>query len=254
MTMNIGGMKYMPGMYSTKRPTGAQLAENYFRNLDHKLIEKKKEEKRPEIYPCISFSRKIGVGAMEVAEILTNNFNYSIVNRNILEYIAAEANLSQKTVAYYDERYPGKINEFVYFLFGEKSFIKSDFTKHLFSSVLSIAGIESTIFLGRGTHLILPRERTLAVRLICSDEYRNARLAKILGISNSEARNTMAEVDEEQTDFLIKAFGKKEVVSYDFDLVINFDWIKNVQSAAKIVELAFQEKFSADLDKSVSLH
>ena len=70
MAGKIRSIKYIPGMYEKKRPTGSQLADKYFRDLDKKLIEKKRKEKRPEIFPTISFSRKIGVGALEIADIL----------------------------------------------------------------------------------------------------------------------------------------------------------------------------------------
>jgi hypothetical protein len=43
----------------------------------------------------------------------------------------------------------------------------------------SMAATGSTIFVGRGTHLILPRDRVLAVRLICSDAFRTERLASL---------------------------------------------------------------------------
>ena len=180
MAGKIGGVKYVPGMYGKKRFTGHQLADKYFRDLEKKIIEKKRAEKKPEIFPTICFSRKIGVGALEIADIVGKNIGYNVVDRELLEYIAKEAKLSQKTVKYFDERYPGVLNEFAAFLFGEKSFIKSDYSRHLFNVVISLAGLEPTIFVGRGTHLIIPRDRVLAVRCICSDEHRIKRLSKIL--------------------------------------------------------------------------
>lgn len=243
MSLNICGREYFPGMYSSKRLTGLQLTENYFRELEQKLLERKKAAQLPEVYPCISISRKIGVGALEVADILGRTFKFSIVDREILDHIADDAQLTEKTVAYYDERYPGRVNEFLFFLFGEKSFIKSDYSRHLFSSVLSIAGLESTVFVGRATHLVLPKNRTLAVELICSDKYRVGRLAETCGLSEQDTKKKLAEIDAEQADFIKRTFGKKERTSYDFDLIINLDGMKTPQAAAKIVELAFREKF-----------
>jgi len=247
MAVKIGGIKYIPGMYGKKRPLGSQLADNYFRDLDQKLIEKRKKKKTPEIFPTISFSRKIGVGALEIADILAKKINYDVVDRELLEHIAQEANLSQKTVAYFDERYPGVLNEFGKLLFGEKSFIKSDFNRHLFNVVLSIAGLKPTVFVGRGTHLIIPRDRVLAVRLICSDEHRIKRLSKILKLRENAAADKLPQIDKEQRQFFKKAFGKKDAVPYEFDMVINCDYIKNAKDAAEIVEVAFKKKFAKEL-------
>ena len=247
MTVQIGGIKYIPGMYEKKRPTGYRLADKYFRDLDKKLIEKKKKEKRPEIFPTISFSRKIGVGALEIADILAKKIGYDVVERELLEHIAQEAKLSEKTVAYFDERYPGVLNEFAKLLFGEKSFIKSDYNRHLANVVLSIAGLEPTIFVGRGTHLIIPRDRVLAVRFICSDEHRIKRLSRILKVKEKEAADKLPQIDKEQRQFFKKTFGKKDAAPYEFDMVINCDYINHAQDAAEIIEVAFKKKFAEEL-------
>jgi hypothetical protein len=250
MAVQIGGIKYIPGMYEKKRPTGSQLADKYFRDLDKKWVDKKKKGKRPEIFPTISFSRKIGVGALEIADILAQKINYSVVDRELLMHITKEAKLGQKTVAYFDERYPGVLQEFAKLLFGEKSFIKSDYSRHLANVVISIAGLEPTIFVGRGTHLILPRDRVLAVRCICSDEHRIKRLSRILNIEKEDAAFRLPQLDKEQSEFFKKVFGKKDAVPYEFDMVINCDYISNMQDAAEIVELAFKKKFAKELSYS----
>ncbi|HUV76545.1 MAG TPA: cytidylate kinase-like family protein [Desulfobacterales bacterium] len=247
MASKIGNVKYVPGRYEKKRPTGQQLAGKYFRDLNKKRIEKNRIEKKPEIYPTICFSRKIGVGALEIADILAEKIDYEVVDRELLEYIAQEAKLSQKTVEYFDERYPGVLNEFAKLLFGEKSFIKSDFNRHLFNVVLSIAGLKPTLFVGRGTHLIIPRDRVLAVRFICSDEHRINRLSRILKVKKKGAADKLLQIDKEQSRFFKKAFGKKDAVPYEFDMVINRDHIDNAHDAAEIVELAFKKKFAEEL-------
>jgi len=76
--VQIGGIKYTPGMYTHKRPTGTQLADKHFRELEKKYVEQKKEEKRPEIFPTICCSRKIGVGALEIADIVAKNIGYVV--------------------------------------------------------------------------------------------------------------------------------------------------------------------------------
>jgi cytidylate kinase len=244
MANHNSNLSYRPGMYSHKRPTGTQLAENYFRDLDSRLIKDKKEKKpETEIPPTICFSRKIGVGALNVADLLAPKIGYQVVDKELIEHIAKEEKLSGKTVSYFDERYSGKINELLSFLFTEKSFIKSDYSRYLFKSVLSIAGISPTIFVGRGAHLILPRDRVMAVRFICSDTHRVERLVALLGCSKEEARAKLDESDKEQQAFFSKVFGKKEALAYEFDMIINCDYISRPEDAADIVECAFKRKF-----------
>jgi cytidylate kinase len=91
--------------------------------------------------------------------------------------------------------------------------------------------------------LVLPRDRVLAVRVISSPANRLARLAKIMGVKEHEAAGKMDPIDKEQRDFFKRAFGKKEASPYEFDLVINCDFISDPRWAAAIVVKAFGKKF-----------
>lgn len=246
MPYYIKGVEYVPGMYVKRRPGTAELAEQCMREWEQRRL--KKEEKKPEITmpPTICFSRKIGVGALEIADILAEQIGYRVIDREILEYMAKEARLSKQTVALFDERYPGRVGEFLSILFGEKAFIESDYARNLVSLVISIANLGPTIFVGRGTHLVLPRDRVLAVRFICSREYRIKRLAGILDVTEEEVdKKLLDEIDKDQRSFFKKVYGKKDASPYEFDMVVNLDHIRDPQSAAGIVLQAFKEKFGA---------
>lgn len=250
MTVRNMRTKYVPGTYVRKRPSTAELAEQYILGWDEKRLEMASKGGWPEtITPTICFSRKIGVGALEVGDILEEKTGYRVVDREILEYIASKAQLSEKTVAFFDERYPGKLNEILLLAFGEKSFIQSDYTKHLFSVVFTIAGFGPTIFVGRGTHLLLPRDRVLAVRFIASKNHRVQRLAKILSVDEEVAESKLDQVDREQRDFFKKVYGKKDVEPNEFDLIINLDYVTAPPWAAEIVALAFQKKFGVEIER-----
>ena len=193
--------------------------------------------------PTICFSRKIGVGALEIAEVLAQKTGQRVADRLILDKIATDAELGQKTVTFFDERHPGKMRELGSFLFGEKSFTMNDYLRKLFSAVITLADTEPTIFVGRGTHLILPRDRVLAVRLISSKAYRVQRVAAILGVSEGDARKELDAADKEQRRFFQKAFGKKDAPPDEFDLIINCDFLHQPTWAADIVHQAFVSKF-----------
>jgi hypothetical protein len=87
----------------------------------------------------------------------------------------------------------------------------------------------------------------LAVRFICSDEHRIKRLSKILNVKEKGAADKLPQLDKEQRQFFKKTFGKKDAVPYEFDMVINCDYINKPKDAAEIVELAFRKKFAKEL-------
>jgi cytidylate kinase len=238
------------GTYSPKKPKAANRLDQYIRDWELRCFKIKGTVIEPaQIAPTICFSRKIGAGALEVADLLGEKINYRVADRELLDHMAKDKQISKKTIEFFDERYPGKISELACMFFCEKSFIMSDYIRNFISAVFTFANMGSTIFVGRGVHLILPRDRVLAVRIICSDEYRIKRLANILDAEENEAEKLIVQIDEEQRDFFKKAFGKKDALPYEFDLVINSDFITSPLGAAEIVAKAFKEKFIAESGK-----
>jgi cytidylate kinase len=236
--------KYIPGTYPRRGRSATELASKYVREWDERRLEKKgKEPEVVEFPPTICISRKLGVGGVEIADIVAEKIGYRVVDQQILQHIATQASLSEKTVAIFDERYPGKLSELVTLAFGEKAFIKSDYTKQLFSSVYAIASFEPSIFVGRGVHLLLPREKVLAVRIICSVQFRIQRLSSLMNISQEEAAKQTRELDKQQAAFFKEVYDKKDASPYEFDLVVNCDYIKEPRSVAEIILSAFREKF-----------
>jgi cytidylate kinase len=248
MANNKPKIKYVPGVHAKQRPDATHLAGQFIREWHQRHLKLKGNKIEPsEMPPTICFSRKIGGGALEIADLLAEKIYYRVVDRELLEHMAKDKELSKKTVEFFDERYPGKMSELASMLFGEKSFIMSDYVKTLISAVFTFANMGSSIFVGRGAHLILPRDRVLAVRIICSNKFRIERLASILDVEDSEAEKLLHHIDQEQRAFFKKVFGKKDASPYEFDLVIDSDFITEPSSAAGIVAQAFKEKFAAEL-------
>ncbi len=244
MTLDENKLMYRPGMYTKKRTNASQLADRYIREWENsRMAEIKGKKETAQVHKCICFSRKIGVGALEIADLVGEKLGFKVVDREILEHIAADHNLSEKTIDRFDERYPGARKNFASMMFGEKSYTMDDYLRHLIGAVYAIADSGPTIFVGRATHLILPRERLLAVRFISSKVHRVKRVAAILNTSEKEAEKQLVEEDKKQMDFFRKNFKIKDASPYEFDLVINRDYLPESRWAAEIVEMAYRMKF-----------
>lgn len=72
MTVYIRGFQYIPSTYVKTTQSASQLAENYIREWDEKRVKFFEKEAKKEIEPAICFSRDIGVGAHEIATILSD--------------------------------------------------------------------------------------------------------------------------------------------------------------------------------------
>lgn len=245
MTERTERSKFIPGTYAKIRPGVEELADRYIREWDQARLKAEKVSHEAGIPFTVCFSRKIGVGALEIADLLGEKLGMRVVDRQIVEYIAGNAQLSEKTVSFFDERYSGRMDELLSMAFGEKAFIKSDYSRHLFATLFSVAGLGPSIIVGRGAHLVLPRDRVLAVRIIGSEMYRLGRLMRLIHLDEEEARRKLNQTDREQRDFFKKVYGKKDASPYEFDMVVNCDFLPKPQSAVEIIAKAFEEKFGS---------
>lgn len=240
--------QYVPGMYAKRRVNAAAMADQCLKDWERKKETKKRTKADQEIIEnarYISFSRKIGAGALEIADMVSEKTGYRVVDREIIEHMAERCSLQPGTLDSFDERYPGMVGEFGRLLFGEKSFTHGDYMRLLCHAIFQIASTGPTIFVGRATHLILPREKVLAVRLIISREQRVKRVADILNTSLKDAEKRLDAEDKLQKDFFKKNFNKKEASPYEFDLIINRDHLSDTANAAELVCQAYTMKFGA---------
>ena len=237
---------YQPGFYGKKRQSADQWVEAYFKKWALEETRKKQEDTPLTVFPCICFSRRIGVGALEIADLLADLKPLRVVDRQLMEHMAQDASLSMKLIELFDERYPGRMSELFTMLTSEKTFIKSDYARQLTKTVTALASAEPTLFVGRGIHLILPRDRTLSVRFICSKEFRIKRLTDILNIDKTEAQNHLDRCDREQQKFFKTVYQKEETDLEGIDLIINRDHLNGTLEAAKIVACAYEQKFGPE--------
>ncbi len=249
MSVNVENKIYSPGMYTKKRIEASVLADQYLKQLDKINAKKQNMLQKP---PVICFSRKIGVGALEIADILSEMIGFRVIDRELVEFIATKANLSERTVAIFDEKYPGYMSELLNMAFGEKSFIKSDYSRLLFRAFIAMTGIEPAIIVGRGAHLVIDRERVLAVRFICSMEKRIQYLANILNEPKQQIEKNIDQLDKEQRAFFKEVYGKKDASPYEFDIVINCDYITEPKCAAAIVAAALEAKYGDKIKKYIN--
>ena len=233
--------KYQPGYYKSDRPDIKSLVDHFFEAWEKEAA--RMEQKELVLPANICFSRKIGVGALEVADLLAKDTGFPVMDREIIEYISIASDLSTRTVKMFDERYPGTGTNFFNMILGEGSFILSDFSRRLAQAVVALAGLGPLAFVGRGAHLLLPRDRVLAVRLVASKEYRVKRVAKIMEQDEKLIKKEIERVDDEQAGFFKKVFGRSDAPNEEFDLVIVRDNFPDAEQAAKLIHQAYEMKF-----------
>ena len=236
-----GNPVYVPGMYHKEKQNIKGVIEKVFN--DWQQQRKMREPESGKQFPVICFSRKIGVGALEIADILASQIGYHVIDREILEYLANREGADPILANLIDKNCQSEMEDMYPVRFGEKTYAKTEYSRLLFRAIFSFAGLGPAIFVGRGAHLILPRNRILAVRLICSDSFRTARIARMLNISEADAFSRLQQLDEDQHRFFQNIYGVKGDSPDEYDIVINRDFFKDPVQVAEIVKTAFVQKF-----------
>ena len=233
---------YPPGYYGKKMMSASDWAGTQVRKWEREQAERKKL-KDFSLKHSICLSRGIGVGALEVADFLSKRTGYRVIDKEIMEHMAKDSSLTEKIIEFFDERFPGKMNELLVALSIEKEFIKNEYVKQLAKTVTALAHADPTIFVGRGTHLILPRDTILSVQLICSKKRRIQRLSDMLSINESEAEKRLKTIDEEHHEFFKSVYLKEKVSPDEFDMIINMDYFESEYQVALTIACAFEQKF-----------
>jgi len=237
---------YTPGMYQKERPSLQGMVENIFDDWKQKRHLSGADLKKQ--FPVICFSRRIGVGALEIADILASQIGYRVIDREIMEYIANRNGADPMFAEFVDWHHIPEMEDILAILFGVKTYAKSEYSRLLFRAIFSFAVLGPAIFVGRGAHLILPRERVLAVRLICSDHFRTARVADMLKISESDAFSRLKQLDDDQERFFQNIYGVNDGAPDEYDIIVNRDFFQDPAQVAEIVKAAFVQKFGPSFD------
>jgi cytidylate kinase len=108
-----------------------------------------------------------------------------------------------------------------------------------------LASMENTIFVGRGIHLMLPRQKVFAIRCISSIERRAKRMETCLKVSRKKTEQIMSQADAEQKEFFAKVHGKDDAAPAEFDMIVNLDYLTDINAVADATALLFKSRFPA---------
>jgi len=245
MKKNSNEKAYPHGYYGKKMMSASDWAGAQVRKWEKEEAERKTSNDFSPKH-CICLSRGIGAGALDVADFLSEMTGYRVIDKEIIEHMAEDSSLTEKIITFFDERFPGKMNELLVALSIEKKFFKNDYVKQLAKTVTALSHTDPTIFVGRGAHLILPRHMILSVQLVCSKKHRIEKLANMLGVDRGEAETRLKRLDDEHHKFFKAVYLREKISSDEFDLIVNMDHIKSGHQIAQIIACAFEQKFQVD--------
>ncbi|HVT26477.1 MAG TPA: cytidylate kinase family protein, partial [Lacipirellulaceae bacterium] len=113
------------------------------------------------ICPYVAISREAGVDAGALAEVIAEKCGWKALGRELLDYMAEHDHLSRLALEFVDEQAVSWFHEMFGTWLDKQLVSQAEYVSRLGKIVLLAAQTESTVFVGRGIHCILPRRRGL---------------------------------------------------------------------------------------------
>ena len=189
--------------------------------------------------PVITISRQLGSGGRKVAERLAEILDWSLFDKELVEFMAKNASVRKKVVESFDERTISELEVLARSIMGEHEMGGFLYSKHLARVVLAIARHGNAIILGRGAGCIL--KDSLHVRIHASEEQRIENLMRFEGWTHEHALEQMRHSDRERAAFTWKMHRHDVTDCSFYDLVIKTDDF-DIEGTARIIITALRFK------------
>lgn len=192
------------------------------------------------IKPVITVSRTLGSGGDTVARALADRLGLGCYDREILDGIAAEANVSKSLIERLTEKLDA-VDSWVYSVVFGKHVSRDEYARFL---TTIIRGLYHTggVICGRAGHVILAGRDILRVRIVGSVEACASRLSEERGISYTEAKGIVEDTNKRRERFMWEVFHARYDDATSFDLIINTDNLRKVEDGVEIVLTAIKAR------------
>jgi cytidylate kinase len=169
----------------------------------------------------ICTSREFGSGSSVLSRGLSERLGFEVYDRKIVELIRNNSELRDPILGSVDEQTRGWFKDLIGDLFLGGSNARWRYEQELAELLLALAHHGNVIIVGRGANFLLPREHTLALRLIAPLEWRARRVAQLNDLDEARAQTLTLDGEEARKSFIRKSFGQEASDPHHYDLVLN---------------------------------
>jgi cytidylate kinase len=199
----------------------------------------------------VTISRQLGAGGSQVAEAVAEALAFRLVDRALVDSVAARAGVPREDVARLEERTPGFFERFLQASVAElpDAFVpptgtldeleEAKLVRTTRALVRELAAEGQVVIVGRGAWAILAgAPAALHVRVVAPRERRVARLAERLRTDARTAQQLLARSDAERARYFQEYYGLDVNDPTHFDLIVNTARLGIAGAAAPIVARA----------------
>lgn len=192
--------------------------------------------------PFITVAREPGSGGAPIAKAIAEKLGYEFIDDQIVEEIARSTKRRKAIIKEIDEKSRTRIEDIVHSLVNIEYLDEETYISELVRSILSYAHKGHCVILGRGANFITPFAKGLHVNITAPYEVRVQRAMDYEGLTEKQAKEVIAKVEKERSDFVKQYFRRNLTQRNIFDITLNTHYF-TVPQARDIVLAAFEQKF-----------
>jgi cytidylate kinase len=177
--------------------------------------------------PCITISRQMGSGGIEIAELLATRLAersqqaWMVFDRNLAEMVWKDHNLPAPLGPFFQEEVPQAVRDAVQEVLGIRM-TGAQMVEHTATTILRLASLGNAIFIGRGANIITATEKSvLYVRLIAPFAMRVRQIEEHHRLSTQEAVDLITTTDETRRRYVMHYFRAEIDDPINYHFVIN---------------------------------
>lgn len=190
--------------------------------------------------PVVTVSRTIASRGDEIAKGVAERLGIDCYDREILDGIAAEANVSKRLIESLTEKLDA-VDSWIYSAVFGKHVTRDEYLRFLTTMVRGLYHTGGVIC-GRGAHIILAGRDVLRVRVVGSIEACASRLSEEEGISYTEAKRKVLARNKRREKFIWELFHSRYDDPITFDLILNTDNFRRIDDMVEIVLAAVRAR------------
>ncbi len=219
--------------------------------VESKVVEYQLERwqmvKRPKLDVIVTISRLTGAGGSEIARRVAEEFHMDVIGGQIIQHVAESSKMSAKVVETLDEKAVTRIDSMINSMLVNRHLSPDVYFRHLTRVIATISEHGNTVIVGRGANYILPKEKTLRVRVIAPLEYRIQHFVKTRGMTRGEAQQYVERRDGDRLGFVKKYFKVDAADPCHYDLVVNTEML-GIEGAVSTIAGAIQHRIRTGTD------
>ncbi len=218
------------------------------RQLERWELEKKirareiERGKEARIKPIVALSRMKGSGGVIIASKLADRLHYQLLHREIIDDICNSSGYQRQIIEALDKGTQSRIELWIEGLLKGAYVNFSDYLRHLYKVIMSIAEHGGVVVVERGANFIIPRDQIFSLRIVAAKEQRIENLIQYKHYSKEGAQRIINESDRERANFIHAHFKKNIDDPLAYDLVIDTGFI-DIETAVAMAESAISSKW-----------